>query len=103
MYRPLAQDWLLALIALGLGLYTYLQGRKMATNPTSAPLSPIAWIAIGLVYMVQGEEAAAAKKAELVQPSRLQRSGQYAKAVGGGLILVGCLQFTAWILKLIGM
>jgi hypothetical protein len=96
------REVVMSLIALGLGFFTVRQGWRLAKFPTKAAPMPTYRLAIWLVSVIQGEAAAMRKKAELMQPRRLRRSGYYALAVGSCLLLGGGLLVIVWILKIGG-
>jgi hypothetical protein len=98
-----ASGLLHALIMSGLGFYAFRLGWIRLRIPGSAAPNPIEWGAITLARLVQGEAAAKRKKAELMKPDRIRRSGYYF-LIGGSIFLVGgCLQLVAWIAKIIGL
>ena len=75
----------------------------MTKNPIEASPTPTYQIAISLVRMVQGEEAAIQKRNELMMPEKVRRSGIYYLIGGGGLLLAGFVQVVGLVLKMIGM
>ena len=81
----------MSLVSLGLGLYTVWRGWKLAKFPTQATPMPTFRLVIWLTGAIQGEVVAMSRKAELMKPERLRRSGHYALAAGCGLLVVGAL------------
>jgi hypothetical protein len=92
-----------ALITCGLGLYALRRGWAMLQIPTDVAPGPLELVAIALVRIVQGEAAVTRKKAELMKPDRIRRSGYFALIAGGGLLAGGCLQLVGWIGKIVGL
>jgi hypothetical protein len=92
----------IALMYCGLGLYSFWRGRVMLTTAPHTP-SGLPWLVIELIRRTQGETAAAHKKAQLMQPDRIRRSGYYALVAGSMLLIAGGLQLAGWIGKIMGL
>lgn len=98
----IAREVVMSLVAFGMGFYTIWRGWKLAKFPTQATPIPTYRVAIWLISMIQGEEAAMSRKAELTKPERLRRSGYYALAAGCGLLIVGGLGVAGLLLRIVG-
>jgi hypothetical protein len=96
------REVVMSLITLSLGLFTVWQGWRLVKFPTKAAPMPTYRLAIWLVGIIQGEAAAMSKKAELMKPERLRRSGYYALAAGSCLLVGGGLLVIVLILKIVG-
>ena len=91
----------IALMYCGVGLYTFWRGRVMLMTPPRTP-SGLPWLVIELVRRIQGETAAAHKRAQLMQPDRIRRIGYYTLVAGSILLIGGGLNFAGWIGKIMG-
>jgi hypothetical protein len=98
---PTGAVFIVALLTSLLGLFLYWQGWLRSRRPTSEYVLPSlpGLFSIGLVFVSQGSLKASMKKAELMNPARLQRSGYVYLVVGNGLLIAGLLQLTAVLLS----
>lgn len=95
--------FLVAFITGGLGLYVIWRGWTMMRDPAAASPTLFQLLAVKLAHIVQGEKSATRKRAELMQPDRVRRSGLNALIVGSLLLIGGCLQIVGWIWKIINL
>jgi hypothetical protein len=100
---PIVRGLVIALITCGLGLCTIRRGWRMLRTPGDVAPDLLRLVAIVLVRIVQGDAVAMRKRAELMKPDRIRRSGRYVLIAGALLLGGGCLQLVGWISKIIGL